>query len=76
MGAIKLKRQTTVELERFLAKKFNIQINNMAQSPTPVRLCDYVKERLKEQADNKGITLHKHLVQTLEKQAKKPIKTK
>ena len=48
----------------------------MAQSPTPVRLCDYVKERLKEQADNKGITLHKHLVQTLEKQAKKPIKTK
>lgn len=43
----------------------------MKQSPTPVRLCDYVKERLKEQADKKGIKLHKHLVQTLEKQAKK-----
>jgi len=48
----------------------------MTQSPTPVRLCEYVKERLQKQADNKGIKLHKHLVQTLEKQAKKPIKTK
>lgn len=46
----------------------------MSNSPTPVRLCDYVKNRLKEQAKSKKITLHKHLVTTLEKQAKKPIK--
>ena len=43
----------------------------MAQSPTPVRLCEHVKEKLKKQAESKGITLHKHLVLTLEKQAKK-----
>ena len=41
--------------------------------PTPVRLCELYKSRLKKQAEKKDISLHKHLVETLIKQAKKPI---
>ena len=44
------------------------------QAPTPVRICDLYKDRLQKQADAKGIKLHKHMVETLIKQAKKPIK--
>ena len=44
------------------------------QAPTPIRICELYKNRLKEQAEHKNISLHKHMVETLIKQAKKPLK--